>query len=142
MTVPANTLLLALLALTLAACSAPADKDDTAPSETQTAAVAGPGDVEAGRRAFGQCRSCHAIEAGVTRVGPSLFGVVGRVAGSLEGYSYSKAMTDSGLTWTPDTLDAYLENPHKVVKGTKMSLAGIPDAQRRRDIVAYLETLK
>ena len=57
--------------------------------------------------ACGQCRSCHAIEANVTRVGPSLFGVVGREAGSVAGYTYSKAMIDSGLTWTPDTLDAW-----------------------------------
>lgn len=99
------------------------------------------GVVEDGRRAFGQCRSCHAIEAGVNRVGPSLHAVVGRKAGSVPGYSYSKAMASSGLVWTEEALESYLENPRTHVPGTKMSFAGIDDAQRRKDVVAYLKTL-
>lgn len=142
MNVPARWLLTALSALTLGACSSSTEPDESVEADASETAIVSAGDVEAGRRAFGQCRSCHAVEAGVTRVGPSLFGVVGRPAGAVSGYTYSKAMADSGLIWTPETLDAYLENPQKKVKGTKMSMAGIADAQRRADVVAYLGTLK
>lgn len=142
MNVPACWLLTALSALTLGACSSSTEPDESVEADAGETAIVSAGDVEAGRRAFGQCRSCHAVEAGVTRVGPSLFGVVGRPAGAVSGYAYSKAMADSGLIWTPETLDAYLENPQKKVKGTKMSMAGIAAAQRRADVVAYLGTLK
>lgn len=124
----------AVLALAaLAACSAPPDKK---------AEPLHPGVAEDGRRVFAQCRSCHAVEPGVNRVGPSLHGVVGRKAGAAPDYSYSKAMAASGLIWTEDTLKAYLENPRTHVPGTKMSYAGLADEQDRRDVVAYLGTLK
>jgi cytochrome c len=136
---PTRLILTALVAL-LGACSSPSS-DDVANREPETALL-GPGDVERGRKAFGQCRSCHAIEAGVNRVGPSLFGVVDRRAGGVDGYAYSKAMGDSGLTWTEAELDAYLTAPRREVPGTKMSFAGLSNPQARRDLIAYLATLK
>ena len=127
--------LVILGALSLAACSGPAEPKDEGP------VVLHAGVVEDGRRAFGQCRSCHAVEAGVNRVGPSLHAVVGRPAGSVPGYSYSKAMAASGVVWTDEALETYLENPRTHVPGTKMSFAGVSDPQRRKDLVAYLKTL-
>lgn len=128
-------------AMLAAGCSSPSEPKRTE-SKAETAPVAlGPGDIEAGRRAFGRCRSCHAVEAGVNRVGPSLSDVVGRPAGAAAGYSYSKAMQDSGVIWTEEALEAYLENPRKHVPGTKMSFAGVSDPQERRDVIAYLKSL-
>jgi cytochrome c len=89
-----------------------------------------------------KCGSCHSSEVGKNRVGPSLAGVVGRKAASIETYSYSEAMRSSGLTWDPATLDTYLTNPRAKVPGTKMTFVGLPQASDRADIIAYLSTLK
>lgn len=100
------------------------------------------GDAAAGEKAFIQCRVCHALEANKGGVGPTMHQVVGRTAGSLPGYAYSAAMKQSGLTWTGPELYRFLEAPMQVVPGTKMAFAGLPDAQKRADVIAYLETLK
>jgi cytochrome c len=98
------------------------------------------GDPVKGEKVFGQCKTCHVAEKGVNRVGPSLWGVVGRHSGSIEGFKYSPANKNSGLTWTPDELFAYLEAPQKVVKGTYMAFAGLKNPQDRADVIAYLKT--
>jgi cytochrome c len=99
-------------------------------------------DVEAGKKQFKLCAICHTAEAGKNKVGPSLFGVVGRKAGSLEGYNYSEAMKNFAKTWTAETLDVYLADPRAVVPGTKMIFPGIKDETERANLIAYLETLK
>jgi cytochrome c len=99
-------------------------------------------DVEAGKTAFKKCALCHTTEAGKNKVGPSLFGVVGRKSASLDGYNYSEAMKKFDHTWDPQTLDAYLVDPRAVVPGTKMIYPGIKDKAERDDVIAYLETLK
>jgi cytochrome c len=99
-------------------------------------------DAEAGKKVFYKCAVCHSAESGVTRVGPSLYGVVGRKAGSLPNFNYSSAMRKYGVTWTPETLNTYLAAPMKQVKGTKMTFAGIKDETDRANVIAYLETLK
>jgi Cytochrome c2 len=106
------------------------------------ASMAQAADAEAGKKAFNKCAACHATEKGVTRMGPSLFGVVGRKAGTLEGYKYSAAMQKYDVTWNAETLDAYLTAPTQVVKGTKMTFVGVKNPTERADIIAYLETLK
>ena len=99
-------------------------------------------DAEAGKKAFNKCAVCHSPEQGVTRVGPSLFGIVGRKAGTLPGFNYSSAMKDYGVTWSAETLNTYLMAPMQEVKGTKMTFAGVKDETERANIIAYLETLK
>jgi cytochrome c len=99
-------------------------------------------DVEAGKTAFKKCALCHTTEAGKNKVGPSLFGVVGRKSASLDGYNYSEAMKKFDHTWDTQTLDAYLADPRAVVPGTKMIYPGIKDKAERDDVIAYLETLK
>ena len=98
------------------------------------------GDVARGQRVFMQCRTCHAIEAGVNRVGPSLHGIVGRRSGIMANYRYSAAMKNSGRTWDEETLAAYLENPRAYIPGTKMSFAGLRNPQQRADVIAYLKS--
>jgi cytochrome c len=99
-------------------------------------------DAETGKTAFKKCALCHTAEAGKNKVGPSLFGVVGRKSASLDGYNYSEAMKKFEHTWDPQTLDAYLADPRAMVPGTKMIYPGIKDKAERDDVIAYLETLK
>ena len=98
------------------------------------------GDADAGKKVFNKCKACHTVNAGgKNRVGPNLHGVVGRAAGAVEGFKYSKAMADSGVTWTEDQLDAYLENPRKAMKGTKMAFPGLKKADDRANVIAYIQ---
>lgn len=100
------------------------------------------GDAAKGEAVFVQCKTCHVTDAGVNRIGPSLHGVVGRKASTIAGYNYSEANHNSGITWTAEKLFQYLENPQRVVPGTKMAFAGIQDPQKRADLIAWLATQK
>jgi cytochrome c len=101
------------------------------------------GDASKGKTVFQRCAICHrdAKDAG-NGLGPNLFGIVGRKAGTAAGFAYSAAMKNSGITWTTDKLTSYVEHPAAVVPGNKMAFAGISDAGQRADVVAYLATLK
>jgi cytochrome c len=97
-------------------------------------------DAAKGEKAFAKCKACHTIDkGGKNRVGPNLHGVVGRKAGTVDGYKYSKGMMESGLTWDEATLDKYLEKPKDVVPKTKMAFAGVKKADERADLIAYLK---
>lgn len=100
------------------------------------------GDVAAGEKLFNQCKTCHVAEKGINRVGPSLFGVVGRKAGTVQGFKYSPANLNSGVTWDAATLSQYLEAPMKFMPGTKMAYFGMKKPQDRADIIAFLATKK
>lgn len=123
------------------ASAAPAERTD-AQRQAILASLPAPynaADLENGRRVFGTCRSCHSIaEGGPNLIGPHLFGVFGRRAGSLTDYDYSQQLRASGLTWDDATMDRWLTRPRDVVPGTKMAFAGIQDPTRRRDLIAYL----
>ena len=99
-------------------------------------------DIDAGKTTFKKCLLCHTAEGGKNKVGPSLFRIVGRKSASLPDYTYSDAMKNFNHTWTPQTLETYLADPHAVVPGTKMIFPGIKDAAERANLFAYLETLK
>lgn len=92
--------------------------------------------------AFNQCKACHKVEAGKNAVGPSLFGVVGRKAGTEPGFHYSPAMAKIGWVWTPDNLSKYIADPRHTVPGNRMPFAGVKNPEQVKEIVAYLETLK
>ena len=100
-------------------------------------------DAKAGETVFKKCSSCHAIGEGATnRMGPVLTGVVGRVAGTYEGYKYSKPVTDAGaggLVWTPENIDKFIASPKDFIKGTKMNFA-LRDPTDRANVIAYLAT--
>jgi cytochrome c len=98
------------------------------------------GDAANGEKIFAKCKACHTVEAGKNKVGPSLAGVVGRKAGMAEGFNYSDAMKNSGLTWDEATLNTYLAGPKKLVPGTKMAFPGLPNEQDRLDVIAYLKS--
>jgi cytochrome c len=107
-----------------------------------TEASAG-GDAVKGAALFGRCFICHTNAKGAgNKIGPNLFGVVGRKAGTAPGYSYSAAMANAGFAWTDARLDAYIKAPQVTVPGNKMAFAGMPSASDRADLIAYLNTLK
>lgn len=101
------------------------------------------GNAEAGQRVFNQCRACHTInQGGRAMVGPNLFGIVGRRAGSLEGFRYSRPMQEKheqNFVWTLDNLRAYIRNPKDVVPGGSMSFPGLRNEQQLNDLLAYLQ---
>lgn len=103
------------------------------------------GDADAGKNEFKKCMACHAVGEGATnRVGPVLNDVFGRVAGTFEGYKYSKVMVEAGaggLVWTPETMAQFLQKPKDFVPGTKMTFAGIADETAIKNLEAYLLTL-
>lgn len=100
-------------------------------------------DAGNGKVVFGRCAVCHTTtKGGSNGLGPNLFGVVGRKAASLPNFMYSGPMKNSGITWTPDKLKAWIAAPSRLVPGTKMAFGGISNAKQVDDIVAYLATLK
>ncbi len=100
------------------------------------------GDPSAGEKVFtGKCKVCHVADADENKVGPSLYQVFGRQAGTLKGFKYSQAMKKSGITWTEETLDAYLTDPKSYVKGNKMMFVGLRQEQDRADVIAYLKQI-
>lgn len=109
---------------------------------TGTAFAQAAGDAAAGEKVFTQCKACHTVQAGQNRVGPSLAGVVGRAAGAVEGFNYSPAMKNSGMTWTPENLDKYLADPKGAIPGNKMAFAGLKKPEDRANVIAYLATQK
>ena len=97
-------------------------------------------DAAAGERVFAQCRACHQVgETAKNAVGPVLNGLFGRKAGTVEGYSYSPANKNSGLTWDEATFRDYIKDPKAKIPGTKMVYAGLKDEQRINDLIAYLK---
>jgi cytochrome c len=108
------------------------------PSRAQDASV------EEGAEVFKKCRACHDVgPEAKNKVGPLLNGIIGRKAGTIDGFAYSEANKASGvkgLVWTEDVLFKYLENPLTFMPGTKMAFAGLKDPQDRKDLIAYLKT--
>ena len=97
------------------------------------------GDAARGEKKFEECAACHKIEREENDLGPSLHGVFGRKAGTLADFRYSPALKRSGITWTAQTLDAYLADPQKAVPANRMPYAGLADASDRADLITYLQ---
>jgi len=103
------------------------------------AASAQQGDVKRGEKAFENCRACHASDGASNEVGPALRGVFGRKAGEREDFRYSPALKRSGITWTAQTMDAFIADPQKIVPANRMPFGGIPDPKERADLIAYMQ---
>ena len=97
------------------------------------------GDAAKGEQVFKRCMPCHNAENKTNKIGPYVQGVVGRKAGTAEGFNYSDAMKNSGLTWDEANLDQYLENPKAKVPGNKMAFPGLPKQEDRDNVIAYLK---
>jgi cytochrome c len=101
------------------------------------------GNADEGAEVFKKCRACHDVgPEAKNKVGPILNGIIGRPAGTIEGYNYSDANKQAGakgLVWTEEVMFKYLESPLTFMPGTKMAFAGIKDEQDRKDVIAYLK---
>jgi cytochrome c len=149
----AKILLVSAAALSLAACSS----EPQEPVEQIIVREAGAAELAvtpagastdlaglaaSGKAAFAACAACHSVQPdGASGVGPNLYGVVGRAAGSLGGYAYSDALANWGLTWDEAALDGYIANPSAAVPGTNMVAGAEADVGRREAIIAYLASL-
>ncbi len=138
-----SRLIIAFSLLLLTACGGSQDNSKTPDADKTTssnpaATSARLADAPPG---FATCRSCHSVEPGRNGIGPSLFGIVGTRAGEVPGFNFSPALKASGVTWDRQSLDTWLQGPMKMVPGTRMVI-GVPDPQRRKDVIDYLETLK
>ena len=130
--------LAATLVCLLAACGG-----GEAPTLSTEERLARPADPESGARLARICRTCHEVAEGTGhRVGPNLWGVVGAEAGRHADFAYSQALERSGLVWDEAALDAYLEAPQGLIPGGRMAYDGMADPADRRDVIAYLETLR
>ena len=94
------------------------------------------GDAAAGEKAFAPCKACHNFQK--NGVGPDLKGVVGRKAGTYEGYNYSAALKNSGITWDEATFKEYIKDPKAKIPGTKMVFAGIKKETEINDLWAFI----
>ncbi|WP_454658460.1 c-type cytochrome [Bosea beijingensis] len=97
-------------------------------------------DISAGERSFAKCRACHQVGEGARNlVGPELNGLIGRHSGAVEGYSYSNANKNSGLTWDEATFAEYIKDPRARIPGTKMIFVGIKNEKEIKDLIAFLK---
>ena len=97
------------------------------------------GDAEAGEKVFNKCKACHVADEPQNRVGPHLVGLFGRQAGSVEGFKYSDAMKESGVTWDEGTIAEYIADPRGYIKGNRMAFVGLKDEEEIADLIAYLK---
>jgi cytochrome c len=130
-----------LLSVALSACgTGGADDNDAGTAVAETPAAVG---AFSGIETYAKCVACHTIDkGGRNSIGPNMHGIVGRAVASVEGFNYSASMKAKGGVWDEASLDAYLENPRKNVVGTKMSFAGISDADERKALIEYLKAQK
>ncbi len=97
-------------------------------------------DLEAGAKVFKKCKACHTIEAGgKNKIGPNLAGIFGREAALVEGYKYSKALRESGITWDDATMIEWLTNPKQMLKGNKMAFPGLRKEEDIANVIAYMK---
>jgi len=101
--------------------------------------IANAADPVNGKRVFKKCAVCHSVQVGKNKIGPHLNNLLGRKAGSVEGYKYSKAMKNSGVVWNEESLDKFLTKPRKFIKRTKMSFRGIKKKSLRDDLISFFK---
>ena len=111
------------------------------PEPADLASAMANADAKAGERTYLLCQSCHTLnEGGLNKVGPNLYGFYGSPAAQADGFIFSEALSDAGISWDEETLDRWLTNPSTTVPGTTMIFVGISDQQQRADLIAYLRS--
>jgi cytochrome c len=122
--------------------TAPAAAEAAKPAEAPLPALLAKADAKKGVQDAKVCLTCHNFEKGAgAKIGPPLFGVVGRPVASFPGFAYSDSLKGVGGNWTYEEINKMITDPKSVASGTKMTFPGEKDAQKRADILAYLQTL-
>ena len=101
--------------------------------------IANAADPVNGKKVFKKCVACHSLQEGKNKIGPSLYNLLDRKAGSVKGYKYSKAMKNSGVVWDEESLDKFLTKPRKFIPKTKMAFRGIKNKSLRDDLISFLK---
>ena len=97
------------------------------------------GDPIAGKKVFNKCKTCHLMEKdGVNRIGPNLFGLIGRKSGTAKGFNFSRAMKEANIIWDENALSRYLVKPKAFIPGTKMAFPGLDTEQEIWDVISYI----
>jgi len=126
-------------AYTIPVESSGGESDEAVDEGPDFATVLASADPAAGEKVFAKCKACHKLD-GADSTGPHLNGVVGRQVASIDGFNYSDPMKAHGGDWTPEALQEFLTSPKSVVKGTKMTFAGLPKVEDRANLIAFLQT--
>lgn len=105
-----------------------------------TTQVFAAGDAAKGKKVFAKCKACHSVKKGKNKIGPSLYGVFGRKAGTAKGFKrFSKAMKKSGVVWDEKTINEFLSKPRAFIKRNRMPFPGLKKKSQRDDLIAYLK---
>ena len=127
--------------VTTAASTTSAETNSTSSESENIMALFASTSAAEGAKVFMKCSACHSIaEGGANKIGPALWGVLGRPAGSVPGYKYSKAMAEYGKNWSFEEMNGFLIKPKGWIKGTKMSFAGLRSAKDRASVILYLNS--
>ena len=119
--------------------TASSKEDSGAVQLVDIAALLAMGDLDHGKKIWKKCSACHSIkEGGKNKIGPALWGVLGRSVGSIPDYKYSKAMAAYGKNWSFEEMNGFLIKPKDWIKGTKMSFAGLKNAKDRAAVILYM----
>ena len=125
--------------VTTVASTTSAETGSTNSEEGNIMALFASASAAEGAKVFKKCAACHSIkEGGANKIGPALWGVLGRTAGSVPGYKYSKAMAAHGKNWSFEEMNGFLIKPKDWIKGTKMSFAGLKNAKDRAAVILYM----
>jgi len=125
--------------ITTVASTTSAETGSTNSEEGNIMALFASASAAEGAKVFKKCAACHSIkEGGANKIGPALWGVLGRTAGSVPGYKYSKAMLAYGKVWSFEEMNGFLTKPKNWIKGTKMSFAGLKNAKDRAAVILYM----
>ena len=103
--------------------------------------IANAADPVKGKKVFRKCVACHSLQEGKNKIGPPLYNLLGRKAGTVEGYRYSKAMKNSDVVWDEESLDKFLTKPRKFIPKTKMSFRGIKKKSLRDALISFFKQL-
>ena len=128
-----------IASVTTAASTTSVETDSTNSDEENIMALFASTSAAEGAKVFKKCAACHSVKkGGANKIGPALWGVLGRAAGSVPDYKYSKAMAAHGKNWSFEEMNGFLIKPKDWIKGTKMSFAGLKNAKDRAAVILYM----
>ena len=122
--------------------TASSNQDSNTSENEDIAALLAMGDLDHGKKVWKKCSACHSIKkGGKNKIGPALYGVLGRKSASISDYKYSKALIAHGKNWSYEEMNGYLIKPQAHIKGTKMAFAGLKSEKDRASVILYMNSM-